>query len=102
MEGDEVFARSGHQDITADVNFTDLIDWGEAEFRWNQEPLITQGAFLRRWAPGITKLPENAAEYLLSEDGMGGAFKALVQSPIRVATAKPEPDDSLVKQSEGI
>jgi SAM-dependent MidA family methyltransferase len=80
LEDLEVFARPGLQDITADVNFSDLQTWGE-ELGWENAYCCTQADFLRAWAHESCKpsarRPE--IEFLLSADGAGGAFRVLEQ-----------------------
>ena len=73
FEGHEVYARPGQQDLTADVNFTDLQRWGR-ELGLRVESYGTQASFLRRWLPGATGP-------MLDPDGAGGAFKVLEQVP---------------------
>lgn len=84
LTGMEVFARSGHQDITADVNFTDLRAWGqELGFGEGEQPLQTQAEFLRRWLPdGLDRraAADPALGFLLDPDGAGGAFRVLEQT----------------------
>ena len=48
--GLEVYRRVGQQDLTADVNFSDLRRWGE-EVGWSTASYGTQADFLRRWLP---------------------------------------------------
>ncbi len=80
LSGMDVYARPGQQDITADVNFTDVMNWGEAEGLVS-ELFCTQGEWLEAY------LPEEQAGWdeqatvasLLDPDGAGGAFKVLVQ-----------------------
>lgn len=80
LEGLEVFARPGLQDITADVNFSDLAVWG-GQFGWRNEGLQTQGDFLRAWAPSacVPDAHHPEIDFLLSPEGAGGAFKVLEQ-----------------------
>ncbi len=73
--GMEIYARFGRQDLTADVNFSDLISWGKKR-GWKHRPLVTQGEFQRQWASkshqsGDGNVPLEAAD----------AFKVLEQSP---------------------
>lgn len=81
LTGPEIFARFGQQDLTADVNFSDLETWG-AEVGWRSRPLGDQAGFLRRWLPAkMFARPEPALSFLLNPDGAGGAFKTLEQWP---------------------
>ncbi len=82
LTGPGVYANMGRQDITTDVNFSDLIAWGQAQ-HWNHDPLQTQREFLQQHVP---KFPERiaadpAAAFLTDDLGAGSAFKALVQRP---------------------
>lgn len=68
-EGVEIYQHPGHQDLTADVNFTDLEAWSQP---WaNVRRLTSFGKFLQTHAD-----PGHA---LLAEDGAGGAFLVLDQ-----------------------
>ena len=82
--GNEIYARLGEQDITADVNFTDLVHWG-ASLGMETIELCTQADFLRRWLPvGYTRRHENdpAYHFLMNEAGAGAAFKVLEEHRI--------------------
>jgi SAM-dependent MidA family methyltransferase len=71
--GPEVWARAGHQDITADVNFSDLIQWPGT--MTELVSLIPQSEFL---APHID--PDNPADrYAIDPAGPGSAFLCLDQ-----------------------
>ncbi len=78
----ELYESPGLRDLTADVNFTDLQQWG-AVLGLENAPLQTQAAFLRQWAPGLDRRSarDPAIRALLDPDGMGGAFKVLEQQP---------------------
>ena len=75
-EGTDIYQRMGRQDLTADVNFTDLQNWGE------QQSLRTE--FFQTQADFITNhvKPANsdAEQMLLNPDGAGLAFKVLCQT----------------------
>ncbi len=73
LEGLAVYGNPGRQDITADVNFTDLRDWSRA---WTHESTLrTFGEFL-----GPFLDPGNPADaYLADPSGPGGAFLVLDQ-----------------------
>ena len=79
--GPEVYARFGRQDLTADVNFSDLRAWGEA-LGLATAGFGTQEEFLRRWLPR-RRLARAANDptltRLLDPAGAGGAFKVLEQ-----------------------
>ena len=79
-QGTAIYENMGSQDLTADVCFDDLIHWGRElglETALNQ----TQGEFLQRY--GKPKSGSRDEEYLIREDGAGGAFRVLGQE-IRV------------------
>ena len=81
VEGADLYAAPGRRDLTADVNFTDLQEWGTALGLENQT-LTTQADFLRQWGPPKQLRSENPAiRYLLDTEGMGGAFRVLEQAP---------------------
>lgn len=78
----EVFARPGRQDLTADVNFSDLQIWGSALGLREPTPLGTLADFLRRWLPSRATLRaahDTTLRFLLDPDGAGGAFRVLEQ-----------------------
>ena len=81
VEGTEIYERPGAQDLTADVNFTDLARWGET-VGLCAEPLINQREFILRWIPQTT-LRDAATTHVLNPDGAGGAFKVLEQAAAR-------------------
>ena len=81
FSGAEVYERFGRQDLTADVNFTDLRHWGE-ELELATAGLLTQRAFLMQWLPRrmLRRASADAhLAFLLQEDGAGTAFKVLEQ-----------------------
>jgi SAM-dependent MidA family methyltransferase len=77
VEGAEIYERAGHQDLTADVNFTDLIRWGEA-LGLETSPVLTQRDFVLNWNPNVD-LRDAATAQLLDPEGAGQAFKVLEQ-----------------------
>jgi SAM-dependent MidA family methyltransferase len=78
IEGNEIFRRAGFQDLTADVNFTDLQVWGEAcDFKTVN--YLTQREFVTHWYPRALKEPEGATAFTLDRAGAGTAFKVLHQ-----------------------
>ncbi len=77
VEGVEIYERAGHQDLTADVNFTDLIRWGEA-LGLETSPVLTQRDFVLNWNPSVD-LRDAATAQLLNSEGAGEAFKVLEQ-----------------------
>ena len=81
LTGPEIYARIGRQDLTADVNFTDLKRWGVA-LGLAETGYCRQAEFLRRWLPpGYLRRHEREPRLamLLDEAGAGGAFKVLEQ-----------------------
>ena len=70
MTGDAIYQNIGRQDITADVNFSDLITWTSC-FAASQ-PLQTQRSFLLPWAD----LHHPGDQYVIDPDGAGHAFLA--------------------------
>jgi len=79
--GDEAFARFAGQDVTCDVNFGDLVNWGD-ELDLVTENLTDQRAFLEQWNRGYRRVAAQspAAAFLGDREGAGGAFKVLIQS----------------------
>ena len=78
LEGAEIYQNPGRQDLTADVNFTDLMNWS-APFGMTAR-LRTAGEFL------LDEIdPENPVDRdLTNQHGAGGAFLVLDQdSPAR-------------------
>lgn len=69
IEGGGVYARFGKQDLTCDVNFADLVGWGE-ESGWETVRLGSQGDFLGRFG---------SARDAMADDGPGTAFRVLEQ-----------------------
>lgn len=73
MEGLSIYENPGRQDITADVNFTDLANWSA---RWTRSSkLVDFGEFLA----GHTAATTNADLALIDRHGAGGAFMVLEQ-----------------------
>jgi SAM-dependent MidA family methyltransferase len=80
LSGAAVYGRFGRQDLTTDVNFTDLAAWGrEAGLR--TRPLQTQSEFLRGWVANVERRVETdpALAYVVHPSGAGTAFKVLEQ-----------------------
>ena len=70
LEGPAIYDNPGRQDLTADVNFTDLMDWSHP---WTSaQSLTTFGGFLQRYVP-------HAEPALTDPEGAGGAFLVLEQ-----------------------
>jgi SAM-dependent MidA family methyltransferase len=75
----EVYRQAGRQDITADVNFVDLQDWGR-EVGFESVSFMTQAKFIQTWAPFHSRREEESADsFLVDESGMGGICKVLHQ-----------------------
>ncbi len=78
VEGPDLYTRMGRQDLTADVNFTDLQNWG-AEVGFQNDRLETQREFILRWL-GPTVSTTTGESRVLDPIGAGTAFKVLQQS----------------------
>jgi SAM-dependent MidA family methyltransferase len=78
LEGADLYANAGLVDLTADVNFTDLIAWGE-EQGLTTTRFESQADFLRRFVQRVDARAgsEPALAFLLDPRGAGAAFKAL-------------------------
>jgi SAM-dependent MidA family methyltransferase len=74
LEGPAVYQCPGRQDLTADVNFTDLAAWAQPYANPSQP--ITLASFLSTHLPPQAKAI--ADPDLLAPSGVGGAFLALV------------------------
>ena len=79
--GDEAFARFAGQDVTCDVNFDDLVNWGN-ELGLVTESLTDQRTFLEQWDRGYRRVAVQspAAAFLGDREGAGEAFKVLIQN----------------------
>ncbi|MEM1444221.1 MAG: SAM-dependent methyltransferase, partial [Verrucomicrobiota bacterium] len=69
VEGAGIYQRFGKQDLTVDVNFEDLISWGE-DFDLETVSEESQSSFLCRYGEGSD---------LMAQDGPGEAFRVLLQ-----------------------
>ena len=69
IEGGGVYGRIGKQDLTSDVNFGDLVKWGEA-VGIETVRLSSQREFLERFGLGMD---------VMAGDGAGEAFQVLEQ-----------------------
>ncbi|MCE9520033.1 MAG: SAM-dependent methyltransferase [Verrucomicrobia bacterium] len=80
LTGASVYENMGRQDITADVNFTDLLRWGES-CGWEASNIETQREFLARYLRRFEQRigQDQALRFLADEHGAGTAFRALVQ-----------------------
>ncbi len=87
--GRDIYARPGSQDLTADVNFTDLLRWSRRLGLVNTG-LASQAEFIKRWIPpGDARRYEREPAYvfLVDEAGAGTAFKVFEQQ--RLQTCAP-------------
>ena len=73
LTGQDLYRLPGRQDLTADVNFDDLIAWGE-EMGLHTVKLTTQEDWLKAF-----RADPAMAGYLTSPYGAGEAFKVLLQ-----------------------
>ena len=89
-EGIEIYNRFGKQDITADVNFTNLRDWTE-RCGWRTLALATQADFFA--GHGATRAGLHDAQ-LADHTGAGAAFKVLIQEK-----SAPPPNDRPARQN---
>ena len=78
IEGMGIYLRPGRQDLTADVNFVDLQEWGE-QLGLKTIQSVTQADFIRKWDRERSKSQKTADRYISDESGMGEAFKVLHQ-----------------------
>jgi SAM-dependent MidA family methyltransferase len=80
LSGSDVYQNMGRQDITADVNFTDLLRWGAA-LGWTSDTVRSQRDFLLQHLRHAEARAQSdaALRFLLDEHGAGGAFRTLVQ-----------------------
>lgn len=74
LSGPEVWARPGHQDLTADVNFSDLLQWPSKQTKMIS--LLSQSEFLAPFA----ERDDPADQFAIDPAGSGTAFLCLEQS----------------------
>jgi SAM-dependent MidA family methyltransferase len=72
LEGPAIYDNPGRQDLTADVNFTDLTDWSAP---WTTARLLTFREFIHPYADPRSPLDHS----LIDDHGAGGAFLVLDQ-----------------------
>ncbi len=84
IEGPECFERFGGQDLTCDVNFSDLEHWGE-QHGLRTIALQSQAEFIAAHVPSAPRRARRDPRlaYLLDPHGMGGAVQVLEQGPAR-------------------
>ncbi|MDP0489887.1 MAG: SAM-dependent methyltransferase [Verrucomicrobiota bacterium JB023] len=74
IEGPAVYQNAGHQDLTADVSFTDLMKWGDEQGLTTID-LLSLREFLM---PNMRQTTTDT--YLTSPNGPGDAFQVLLQT----------------------
>jgi SAM-dependent MidA family methyltransferase len=76
LQGAAIYQNPGRQDITADVNFSDLRAWCRT-LGWREDAYLSQAEFFAR--QGLE--PEDQGDrYLSDPGGAGGAFRCLIVS----------------------
>ncbi|MEJ7617196.1 MAG: SAM-dependent methyltransferase [Pyrinomonadaceae bacterium] len=82
VQGLQIYQRFGRQDLTADINFTDLATWG-AQCGLLAVDFIPQRDFLLRYLPRAEAQAAHdpALAFLLNPDGVGGLYKVIEQAP---------------------
>ncbi len=75
VTGANLYRLPGRQDLTADVNFDDLVRWGK-ELGLHDQHLVTQREYC---SPFLGKSSSAAERFLTDLHGAGQAFKVLVQ-----------------------
>ncbi len=80
MDGPAVYERFGRQDLTADVNFTDLQRWGQRSGLAHRS-LVEQRDFVLREQPGLARrlAGDPALGFVLDPRGAGSAYLVLEQ-----------------------
>jgi SAM-dependent MidA family methyltransferase len=69
IEGAELLHRFGRQDLTSDVNFSDVARWA-TELGWTVGDTITQADFTKKWNGGSASRVSDLAD-------AGGAFRVI-------------------------
>ncbi len=69
IEGSGIYQRFGKQDLTVEVNFTDIVNWGD-EFEFKTISEESQREFLSRFGE---------SNDLMAGEGVGEAFRVLLQ-----------------------
>jgi len=79
----DVYRRFTRQDLTADVNFTDVRNWGE-ELGLVTVDLVRQDEFLARRLRGFKhrRRQDSRLSFISEPAGMGGAYRVLWQEKI--------------------
>jgi len=80
ITGPDLYLNCGRQDITADVNFSDIKNWGE-RLGMETTELESQRDFILRQVPelGRRAMKDPALKMILNPDGAGEAFRVLSQ-----------------------
>ena len=76
LTGSDIYRLAGRQDLTADVNFEDLIHWGQ-QSGLSTKSLMTQHDYCRSQQDCATATPET--QFVTDPVGAGHAFKILDQ-----------------------
>lgn len=79
LTGASLYAQSGQCDLTCDVNFSDLILWGE-DYDWITHAYMSQKEFLERYVSQKTISRQD--EFLCDPLGAGTAFRVLQQRKV--------------------
>ncbi len=79
LQGMELYRAWGRCDLTADVNFSDLMAWGPQAGLETRE-LMTQADFLARYSKASSVVDARLGDAA----GAGGAFRCLFQQPGKV------------------
>lgn len=76
LEGADVYANAGRQDITCDINFTDVQNWC-AQLGMSGLRIDAQVGFIKRMVPVSLAASTHGERFIMDEAGAGGAFKCL-------------------------
>ena len=77
-EGASIYRHFGKQDLTCDVNFSDLEKFGK-DLGWQTVSLKTQADFFRYQLEERDLFEDRGTAFLLDPEGAGGAFWVLAQ-----------------------
>ncbi len=81
LEGMNVYANPGRQDITADVNLTDYRKWA-SELGWREAAYGTQTEWLAPVLKPSAAQRSSADAFLTHSEGAGNAFKYVIHRPV--------------------
>ena len=76
VEGRMVYENVGRQDLTVDVNFTDVRRWLET-MGCRETSYATQAEFIAQWQGARRRVSGEADRFVTDTEGAGGAFKCL-------------------------